>query len=304
VIASLVAIFVLANSTGVDGGVPGPPPPPIALEAQVRDAFLASRRGDPRGLDAVEKLGAVAVRAVGRYVDDPDEDVRREAVMLLAAIRTPNALPFIARALLDPATGVRERAATHLYDDFAPRLIAAEPRVGVALRTSVQRSISVAAPILLLAYFPGEETLDTLVRIRVRDADNLVRLHWPDPDVPVELVSYVAGAHLGDPDAVASLSAWVGRASLDELRFLLLVLREIEAPAVLQRLTRAFDDQRAVPEESPERGPQRRLCDLAVESFRGRLRLHPTFAKRYFERYRRREVAEAKRLVLAALAER
>ncbi len=109
----------------------------------------AARQGDSSLLTELSELGPPVVPALAPYLDDPDQALRREAVILLKVVGGDETLPLLERALNDTSTDIQARAATTLYErtDVAP--IAARPSMGEALRKSVRQGNPSAAALAL-----------------------------------------------------------------------------------------------------------------------------------------------------------
>jgi HEAT repeat protein len=109
-----VCLLSFTNHTGY--GVMANDPTSAADAAdKVAKAFAAVRSGDLSQLSSLEKLGPAAVSALVPLVADTDENVRREAVALLALVGGEAAVTPLSRALSDASTDVAERAALALY---------------------------------------------------------------------------------------------------------------------------------------------------------------------------------------------
>src|SRR4051794_31579727 len=68
---------------------------------RVRAAFQAVRAGDLGPVSALQAAGPRVVALLPPFLADASEDVRREAVSLLAVAGGADALPLLGRALAD-----------------------------------------------------------------------------------------------------------------------------------------------------------------------------------------------------------
>jgi hypothetical protein len=94
-----------------------------------------------------------------------------------------------------------------------------------------------------------------------------------------------------------------GLGPLDEAEFVALTLGDIRVAAKLQPVVKLLDDRREVAGATPSGArPQRRICDLAVDSLVRRLELQPSFRLRPADRYTDGEIAQVRALAAAAVA--
>lgn len=267
---------------------------------RVAAAFTAARSGDFGPSSDLQQLGEAVVPLVAPYVEDREEDIRRQAVALLAAIEGEAAIAPLAAALSDESADIRQRASVALYDNYAPQVLAGRPELGVALRDSLRQGNESGAAILLLGYFPGPETEAALRELRARRGDDLTEVLVWTPVVPVSLAVDVALSRLGEGSARAAVMDRIAEGELDTLAFLLHALRDIDAPAILQALKDAtLDDPReVVAGEVPSDGaPHIRLQDLAVTRFVERLALPVAFEVSGTKRYSGEEIAAAREAI-------
>jgi HEAT repeat protein len=267
------------------------------LPERVRSAFQAVRDGDLGPVSALQQAGPAVVPLLAPFVADPSEDVRREAVSLLAVVDGGGALPALARALDDPSAEVRDRAALAIYQGYPPDQLAG---VGAALAAGVARGEPSAAALLLLSYFPGEET-ERALRGVAEGAPPVKLFPWSAP-VAAVLPARVALARLGDAGMSRAVAAAAARGEQAEVEFLLAALRDVEAPEVLRALAGALSDTRKAAVVLPVSGPARRVCDVAVNAFVRRLRLATSFALSEVTPYEAEQIAEVRRLTDAALS--
>jgi hypothetical protein len=271
-----------------------------SMEQRVEQAFAALRKGDGTPAAELASLGPALVPALGKYVDDPSEDVRGQVVALLGVVKGPGAIPLLVKALGDSSLDIEERAAVTLHSGFSGLTIAADKAAGAALRAAVKRRATAAA-ILLLANFPGKETMDLLAGLE-RDEQSKTKLQPGGPVVSVALPSLIAGSRSGRREARQALLARLAKGTLEELRFTLLVLADIDAPEVLHALGVSLQDEREIAGGLPSgAAPPRRLCDLAVDALAKRLQLRPRFALNEARRYSPEQRTEIEHLLRAAI---
>lgn len=268
---------------------------------QVRQAFEAAREGDFGPSSELQSLGREALPHLAPYLDDPDPDIRRQAVALAGLIGGKAAVPLLTRALTLSDPDLQRRAAQALYQGDPARL-AGHAALGEALRAQVAGGAPAAAAVLLLGYFPGAGAETALRGLRDRDPAALAELAQWGPTVPMALAVNVALSRLGDPRARAALLETIEQGGLEELRFLLEVLREIDAPELLHALKRTLDDTRTIAGGVPS-GAQlrRRLRDAAVDAFVKRLDLAVDFQLNPAGRYGDQQAAAVRRGIEAAL---
>ncbi|WP_406696239.1 HEAT repeat domain-containing protein [Singulisphaera sp. Ch08] len=265
------------------------------IAAQVNKAFDAARRGDFAPLTELQEVGPAIVPALALYLDDPDESIRREVVILLKVVGGTAALPLLERALNDASADIKERAATSLYERDDLSTMAARTTLRAALCKSVQHGNPSAAALLLLAYFPDKEVEKVLQAEQAQPAGETVELETAPTPVPRSLPATVALSRIGAPGARKDLLGIIHRGKLDELRFLLAILREIDAPEVLHELKSTLDDQRETGSGAPIGVEQRRrLCDDAVDAFVRRLTLRMDFDLSEARRYTQAEIGKVR----------
>jgi HEAT repeat protein len=266
---------------------------------QVAKAFAAVKSGDLSQLSSLEKLGPAAVPALVPLVADANEDVRREAVALLALVGGEAAVTPLARALSDSSTEVSERAALALYERFDPDQVAANPEAAKAIRASIAGSRPVAATLVLAGYLPGDATKEALRRFLEQPGSNYeTSMQSGSNPVSARLPAQLALARLGDVEAMRSVAELTERAPVAEWQFLLAAIRDINAPRVLHALKRALDDPRETAAGVPSHaGPKRRVCDEAVNALASRLKLKTSFPLTVAQRYSLDQLAEVRRLI-------
>ena len=121
-----------------------------ALQEKVDRAFEAARRGAFAGIADLEKLGPPVVPLLAPYVEDPDPNLRREAVALLQTMGGRETLPPLLKALGDPDHDIQARAALALYLHNPPADVVKADDAETRLRASVEAGNRAAAAILLL----------------------------------------------------------------------------------------------------------------------------------------------------------
>lgn len=273
-----------------------------AIATQVDAAFAAARQGRYDLISELGEQGANAIPYLGPYLQDPNEMVRLQAVSLLAATMDDRAAPLLAKALTDASQDLRARAALALYEQHDPLRLAQRPELGAALRASVNQGNDAAAAVLLLGYFPGQDTLAALAALAARAADANTELAAWTPVVPVRLVVQISQSQLGDAKARSALLHTSLNGPLAERHFLLSVLREIDAPELLHALAQALDDTQEIGGGAPAGAePKRRLCDLAVVALTRRLKLPVHFELSDTRRFSPAEIASVRQLMAGAL---
>jgi HEAT repeat protein len=273
--------------------------PDTAVARQVEQALDAVRKGDLSKLSPLEKLGPALAPALARYVKDGDENVRREAIALAAAVGGDAALPLLAQGLSDTAGDNAERASSGLYARFEPEKVAANAAAREAILASIASGEPAAATLLLAGYLPHDVAKPLLERFLDRPAaDAPVRLESADGPVSARVAGQLALARLGDKNAMAAIGALTEQASVAEWQFLLAAIRDINAPRMLHALKRGLADERETSAGVPSHaGPRRRVCDETANALVERLSLKTSFALTTTQRYTAEQLAEVRRLV-------
>ena len=304
-VIAATAIILHSRSQQKGIGMTEQPPQkmtPEELAAEVEKACEAIRAGNSGPSAELWRYGREIVPPLVPYLQDPNHDVRRHVVALLKAVEDPAAVPPLLQAMADPEIEIQQRAAAALYEAYDPLLIAKQPSAGQTLRKSVADGNTSAAALLLLGYAGGEETIDLLSQVREKSAWKKTKLYDWSPVVTVALPANVALSLLGDEEARAALIETTANDNLDELRFLLSVLREVDSPRVLHAVGRALDDTRLTGSGAP-RGAEspRRLCDDAVNGFVDRLRLEIDFPLTDAQTYTDAQIDRVRQLIRAAI---
>jgi HEAT repeat protein len=270
----------------------------IGQTSPIASAFEAVRHG--RLAVVVDlKLGAADVPAVAHFLDDGNEDVRREAIVLLIKLGEP-ACRALKPALVDAAADLRERAARGIHGNCPMPETARIADLDSDLRRSVEMGNAAAAALLLLGRFDNEATRSYL-ESRITGQDRAVKLNSWNPPVPQRLAAAVGGVSVAAPSAEAVVEQGLG--PVNEAEFIALTLGDIHAVARLAPLLKLLDDQRTVASGTPSGAtPQRRICDLAVDSLVSRLGLQPSFALRPADRYTGAEIERVRELAAAAVS--
>jgi hypothetical protein len=204
-------------------GQPNDRPNESALQQQVDRAFEAARGGDFTSVVELEKLGPPVVPLLARYVEDPNPNLRREAVALLQTTGGRETLPLLLKALGDPDLDIQSRAALALYLHNPPLDVAQAADAENRLRTSVQAGNHTTGAILLLGYFSGQESQRLLQSLQARPSEERAELHPWSPVVPVALPATAPLSLRGDNDARRRLLETINGGDQKELEFLPIV---------------------------------------------------------------------------------
>lgn len=264
----------------------------------IDSAFESVRRGR---LAAVAKLtlNPADIPAVARFLGDGSEDVRREAVVLLIKLGEP-ACQALKPALTDAQADLRERAARGIHGNCPARETARIADLDSALRRSVDMGNAAAAALLLLGRFDNDATRSYL-EDRLTGKDRTVKLNSWNPPVPQRLAAAISGVSVTVPDAGAVVER--GLEPINEAEFIALALGDIRPTAKLAPLLKLLDDQRTVASGTPSGAtPQRRICDLALDSLVRRLSLQLPFQLRPADRYTDAEIARVHELAATAVS--
>lgn len=273
------------------------------IAAQVNAAFTAARQDNYDLISQLAEQGAQVIPYLKPYLRDDNEMLRLQALALLTASTDPAAIPLLALALRDPSQDLRARAALALYEQHDPLQLAERSGVGEALRASVDQGNDAAAALLLIGYFPGESSLKTLQMLNERAGNAQTELASWAPVVPVRLAAAVSLSRLGDQSGRLTLLQTSAEGSLADREFLLSVLREIDAPDVLHALAAGtLGDVSEIGGSAPSGvQPQRRLCDLAVDSFVKRLNLKINFSIDDHRRFTTAEIDAVRQVMTRSL---
>lgn len=238
--------------------------------APIDKALQAVAGGDYGALLDLAPPGPGAVEAIAPYLAAENEAVRREAVGLLARIAAPGAAPALAAATADQSYDVSHRAAGALYR-LGPDAVDA----GVARRlvTAVAGGTTAAGALLMLSYADDAEPARAALRkVRAASGDQRTELFDDSPVVDVALVADVALTRLGDAGAETRLLDRISIGDPEELRFLVYVLREIDAWTAMQTLAEATLSSDAPVQGAVPSGTDMglRLADVAAAGFADR----------------------------------
>lgn len=273
------------------------PNPTVAQ--QVEQAFTAVRNNDLSQLSPLEKLGPALPPALLPYLQDANENVRREALALAAVIGGDAAIPLLAQGLRDPAGDNAERAASGLYSRCDPQQVAANKAAQDAILASIAAGQPAAATLLLAGYLPVESARLVLEQFLAQPASqSLVRLEPAAGPIAARIAAQVALARLGDKNAMVAIADLTENASVAQWQFLLAAIRDINAPRMLHALKRGLTDERETAAGIPSHaGPRRRVCDEATNALAERLNLKTTFALTTTQRYTPEQRTEVRRLI-------
>ncbi|MFO1350638.1 MAG: HEAT repeat domain-containing protein [Gammaproteobacteria bacterium] len=268
------------------------------VQQQVEQAFQAARQGDFGRIGGLPRLGPEVAPLLAPYLHDRQLEIRREAVAVLGVLGGAQALPLLLEALRDPDADLRERAARALYSQYEPTALARDKAAGVALRASAAAGNRSAACLLLLGYFPGVETEQSLHIVLKDVGAEHTKLTDSGPLVSVALPTQMALSRLGDRSARAALLRTIDQASSAEAEFFLAVLRDIDSPTVLHAIKALLGDNREIAGGVPSGAePRRRLRDAAVDAFVKRLSLHIDFELSASRRYSDAQIAEVRQRI-------
>jgi HEAT repeat protein len=269
-----------------------------SLESDTKAAFEAVRRGDTSSIGKLVSSGDAAVHAATPFVADSDPVVRREAIVLLAAIGTRDAAKAALPALADGSEEVRSRAAELVFRSVMRDGEDAVPGLAAALARDAPPQPN-AARLLLAAFTPDNEWMLREAQSQTR----LVKLTNAGPAVQASLPAVLALSRRGDREARSVLIERIRGAQASELEFLLQVLGIIDAPDVLHALAgRAFANETNISAGLPSGvEPRRRICDLAVDAFLARFRFDAGVAIDSTRRYSAGEIAKVRQALSARL---
>jgi hypothetical protein len=284
--AAVTAVGLMASSSAIGQASP------------IASAFEAVRHGR-LAVVADLNLGPADVPAVAHFLDDGNEDVRREAIVLLIKLGEP-ACPALKPALVDVAADLRERAARGIYGNCPMRETARIVDLDSDLRRSVDMGNAAAAALLLLGRFDNDATRSYL-ESRIAGQDRAIKLNAWNPPVPQRLAAAVGGVSVAAPGAESVVELGLG--PVNEAEFIALTLGDIHAVGKLAPLLKLLDDQRTVASGTPSGAtPQRRICDLAVDSLVRRLGLQLPLPLRPADRYTSAEIEQVRELATAAVS--
>ena len=237
------------------------------------------------------------IPTIAPYLVDRSEDVRREAVVLLARIGSP-ACRALVKSLTDAAADIRERVARAVYRSCRFEL-SEIPGLETALRRSNEMGNAAAAPLVLLGHWPSEETRRYLREQLARETPPVKLDPW-NPPVPQRIAAAVGGVSVGIAEARPVLEQ--GLTGLNEAEFIAMTVDDIQTPDGLRLALRLLQDQRPVAAGVPSGAePRRRICDLAVDSYIRRLKLKPAFPTRPAGRSSGDEIARLQLMAQAAI---
>lgn len=298
-----VAMAVNFHATAQKGDNPVTQPVQEALAQQLDNAFQAVGKGDFDPLAALSSRGKELIPLLPRYVKDPRVEVRREVLALLKAAGDKRAIPLLVEMLADADEQLVPEAATALYEQCSSEQIPDRARAVKALAAAFAAgNTSSASLVLLLGYLPGQDSLAALKKARREQADNSTKLHEWTAAVPVPLVADVALSRLGDSEARQRLLEAAAGDDLETLRFLLAVLRDVDAPNVLHAVAHTLDDKRLTGSNAPSGADSpRRLCDDAVDAFVARLNLKAGFPLNDAQTYSAAQIKDIRRMIREAL---
>jgi hypothetical protein len=274
---------------------------PSDSAGQLRRAMDDVRRGDFAAVSVLQRSGDAFASELAPYLADKNEDVRREAIVLLAGGGGSVAFSLLERGLADVSADVRERSAIALYEHYGPANYCESPTFESSLLKCLQLPDPPAAAVLLLSYCSGEQGGAVLERL-VAAGEGRVKLFSYSAPAPLRLVALFALARRGEPERQAELKRAAEQANVGELEFLLDAIREADSVPVLGVIARLLDDTRpsgTLIHSAP--GIKPRLCDRAVNALVRRLELPVTFELTEVRPYTADELSEVRRLVSEAL---
>ena len=265
--------------------------------AKVETVFAAIARGDASDTDTLLALGDAIVPAVSGYLSSADENVRTQAVALLAALGTGSAAKALLPTLADSSDAIRERAARGILAEVM--------KTGklAGLDSAVAKGLAAGEPgaaALLLGAF-SEQSRGPLGQ--AVGSTRLVKLADGSRPVTAGLAAQVALSSIGDSSAGTALEKTIAGDDIDELIFLLDVLPLIDKPTLIHSLAaQTLDDERHVAGGVPAGAePARRVADRAVDALVARLNLKVSFDPNEAGRYTAAQIAEVRKAVSASI---
>ena len=256
-----------------------------AMSEPVAAAVEAIRQGNSGPSADLVDLGEPVVAPLSAYSDDPNVDVRRQVMKVLAAIASPGAFDPLVRLLEDDDIEIRSESAGALWSQFGPADYLEREKLPAALRASLGLGNDSPAALVLLGYFPTPEN-EALIREAAMKNPRPLKLLPGSKPVSSDLPGAVALAMMGNDESVGVVLEAIDSQQAPDLLFLLDVLRDIDSPTIIHALSATLHDQRIVSSGVPSGAePARRICDEAVERFVNRLDLAVPFNLNSSRRY-------------------
>ena len=257
---------------------------------RVDSAFERGRQGDYQAIRELATLDASNVPRVAKYLGDPVQVLRVEALGVLEAF---NACGEITSALTNSSAEIRERAAASFFR--ACGIAAVDAGVALALRESLQMGNGSAASLLLLGA-SGDARSAAILRERSA-GKGLVKWAMDSQPVPEALAAKVALFRAGDAGVRPSLVKSLANPDPAVARFFLDAIAFIQDREALELLSRRLEDTRLLLNER-----RRRICDYAVPAFARRFHLKLSFEIRDFGPYDERQRKEVRAAVNTEIA--
>lgn len=300
-LAAAMAVNFQASAQKGDPSVTQPAQDSLAQ--QLDKAFQAVGKGNFDLLAELSSRSKELLPLLPRYVKDPRVEVRREVVTLLKTADDKRAIPLLAAILADADEQIVQEAAAVLYDQYHPEQFPDPASAAKALAAAVAAgNTSSASVLLLLGCLPGRDSIAALKKAQQEQADNPTKLHEWTTAVHVPLAADVALSRLGDAEGRRRLLEAAAGDDLETLRFLLAVLRDVDAPEALHAVAHALDDKRPTGSNAPAGADSpRRLCDDAVDAFVARLKLKASFPLNDAQAYSDAQIAEIRRKIREAI---
>lgn len=264
---------------------------------EIEAAFTKVRSGDLSATSGLVNLGPSIVPEIVRFLNDDNEDVRREALILLGVLGGEKACQEMLPALTDKSQDIRERTARYLYGCDRSTLIKKKATACPALIKSLDLGNGSAAAFLLLGHLPSEQTIDTLLKLSA--SNKFVKLNnWTAP-VHASLAASVSLTRLKHNKGKEQLLKSIAANSFEEQVFLFHVISEIDDLSLLRSLVSHLDNKQEIFSYGVPSGasPRPRLCDFAVNSFSGKMNLKHSFQLSSARNYTDSEIEEVKKAV-------
>lgn len=263
--------------------------------AEIAAVFEAIRNGDLSQTQSLRKFGAQIIDEIRPYLDDENEDVRREAVALLAAMEDPGAAAALVATLDDDNADIRERAANAVLDHRLRFGDVGAVDPGEAIVAASKKGELSGSAILLLGY----SQVGVTVLQQATTGTRLIKTRDAGPAVSIGLAAQLALSRRGDKSARAHLESHFADADDNSLIFVLSNIGIIDSPTLLHALAAATLGNSSPTGLGVPSGaePSRRVADEAVIAFVKRLSLKIDFDVEDMVRFKPEQIDTVKELI-------
>ena len=233
------------------------------LARKVEEAFAAVRQNHYEKAAALRDQGKSLFPYLEKYIQDPDERVRDFVVALVRKQTSPEALEILGRSLEDRSASVAEKAIEAIHAEYSCEQVKGSRSAKTGLKSYLAGKPNSAKAVLLLSCYTDDPDVLKLIvdsqKIQGTQGDGGIH-----HGVPFDLSVEMALAALGNREGIVAVKAYIEKADVKNLFFILDNIKFLPNREVRLALAELLKDKRPVYQPVSNVDFSLRVCDLAM----------------------------------------